>query len=194
MKKVYIREVSTPVGQVVLGAMGDKLCLCDWKNSKRRGQNDNRIKRLMKVEFVEAPSDSSKSSTTIQMEASSAMLMEELAESLLVLNRAEQELKEYFAGKRKEFDVPLLMVGTVFQKLIWQALLEIPYGEVRSYMDIANRIGNPKGVRAVAQAIGSNPIAILVPCHRVVGSNGSLTGFAGGLNAKYQLLQLEKKA
>ena len=183
---VYLREIATPVGQVILGAMGDKLCLCDWKCNKRRGQNDNRIKRLLGVEFVDVTSGISKST--------SDMLEGEQKESLLVLDRAEQELEEYFAGKRKTFEVPLLLVGTEFQKSVWQALLEIPYGEVVDYMDVANRIGNPNGVRAVAQAIGSNPLAILVPCHRVVGSNGKLTGFAGGLDAKLQLLELEKKA
>lgn len=184
MRKVYIRELSTPIGQLVLGAIGDKLCLCDWKNSKRRRQNDNRMKRMLNVEIVDIES--------FVAESGSARRTEDIKGSFHVLERAEHELEEYFAGKRKAFDIPLLMAGTDFQKTVWQALLTILFGMTVSYLDIANQIGNPMGVRAVAQAIGSNPLAIFVPCHRVLGSNGSLTGFAGGLDAKRLLLELEK--
>ena len=104
------------------------------------------------------------------------------------------ELDEYFGGRRRTFDIPLLTVGTDFQKSVWQALLEIPYGETRSYMQIAERIGTPKGVRAVAQALGANGISILIPCHRVIGADGTLTGFAGGLDAKRRLLETEGTA
>lgn len=102
-------------------------------------------------------------------------------------------MDEYFNGTRKSFDIPLLPVGTEFQKRVWQALLEIPFGQTRTYKDIALRVDNLKGVRAVAQAIGANGISILIPCHRVVGSNHSLTGFAGGLNAKRILLDTERE-
>lgn len=107
------------------------------------------------------------------------------------LERAKTELDEYFAGERQSFDIPLHPVGTPFQLHVWNALLEIPYGETRSYMEIARRVDNPKGVRAVAQAIGANGISIFIPCHRVIGSDRSLTGFAGGLDAKSLLLKLE---
>jgi len=108
-----------------------------------------------------------------------------------VLVRTEIELSEYFAGKRDKFSVPLDMRGTTFQKQVWQALLAIPFGETRTYSNLANRLGNPAATRAVGAANGRNPIAIVVPCHRVIGATGSLTGFAGGLQAKARLLNLE---
>lgn len=109
----------------------------------------------------------------------------------LVLIQTETELREYFAGKRNTFSVPLDMRGTPFQRQVWQALLAIPFGETRTYRDLAKRLGNPAATRAVGAANGRNPIAIIVPCHRVIGATGSLTGFAGGLQAKAHLLNLE---
>jgi methylated-DNA-[protein]-cysteine S-methyltransferase len=108
-----------------------------------------------------------------------------------ILLAAERQLGEYFAGRRKTFDLALDAVGTPFQKSVWQALLTIPFGETRSYAEIARQIGNPTAVRAVGAANGRNPLSIVVPCHRVVGSTGKLTGFAGGLDAKAYLLGLE---
>lgn len=105
--------------------------------------------------------------------------------------KAAQELDEYFAGGRKTFDLPLLFVGTEFQEKVWNTLLEVPYGETRSYGWMAEMIGNPKAVRAVGTANGSNSISIFAPCHRIIGSNGSLTGYGGGLPAKKFLLELE---
>jgi len=106
----------------------------------------------------------------------------------------ETERSEYFAEKRQSFDLPLDFAGTDFQKRVWQALLQIPFGETRSYKDIALEIGNVKAVRAVGAANGKNPISIIAPCHRVVGANGKLVGFAGGLDNKDILLTLEKIA
>ncbi|MES2658080.1 MAG: methylated-DNA--[protein]-cysteine S-methyltransferase [Verrucomicrobiota bacterium] len=108
-----------------------------------------------------------------------------------ILLETENQLNEYFAGRRKEFSVTLDFNGTEFQKAVWNALLTIPYGETRSYGDIARQIGNPKAVRAVGAANGRNPVSIIAPCHRVIGSNGKLTGFAGGLDAKSRLLKIE---
>ncbi|CAM3208890.1 methylated-DNA--[protein]-cysteine S-methyltransferase [Pseudomonas fluorescens] len=108
-----------------------------------------------------------------------------------VLLAAEQQLKEYFAGTRHQFELELDFTGTAFQKQVWQALLTIPFGETRSYSQIAQQIGNPKAVRAVGAANGRNPISIIAPCHRVIGASGGLTGFAGGLEAKQYLLALE---
>ena len=125
-----------------------------------------RLVRLLNAEFVEATS--------------------------AVLERAKIQLDEYFAGSRKSFDLPLHLVGTDFQKRVWNALLKIPYGETCSYKEIALKVDNLKGVRAVAQAIGANGICIIIPCHRVVGSNHSLTGFAGGLEVKRFLLGIER--
>ena len=110
-----------------------------------------------------------------------------------LMERAEKQLMEYFRGERKEFDLPMAPEGTPFQKRVWQALEEIPYGQVCSYGDIARRIDCPKGFRAVGMANNRNPLPILVPCHRVLGSRGQLVGYTGGLELKQQLLELEKK-
>jgi len=108
-----------------------------------------------------------------------------------VTNSAVSQLTSYFAGSLKHFDLPLSQQGTAFQKQVWSALCEISYGQTASYSDIANRINNPKAVRAVGMANGRNPIAIIVPCHRIIGANGTLTGYAGGIDKKHALLQLE---
>jgi methylated-DNA-[protein]-cysteine S-methyltransferase len=110
-----------------------------------------------------------------------------------VLCEAERQLKAYFAGKQTKFSLTLDFDGTPFQKKVWNALLAIPFGETRSYADIAKKIGKPSATRAVGAANGRNPISIIAPCHRVIGSNGKLTGFAGGLEAKQLLLSLEAK-
>jgi len=110
-----------------------------------------------------------------------------------VLDAAERQLSEYFRGERREFDLPLRPKGTDFQRADWAALCEIPYGETATYGDIARRIGRPKAFRAVGMANHSNPISIIIPCHRVIGSNGKLTGYGGGLEVKRQLLELEQK-
>lgn len=110
-----------------------------------------------------------------------------------MLVRTAAQLQEYFAGARQQFDLELDFAGTGFQVQVWQALLAIPFGETRSYLDIATQLGNPKAVRAVGAANGRNPISIVAPCHRVIGSSGSLTGFAGGLPAKQFLLSLERR-
>ena len=110
-----------------------------------------------------------------------------------ILVRAERELRAYFAGERTSFTVPLDAAGTEFQKKAWAALLTIPYGETRSYGELARQIGNPKASRAVGAANGRNPISIIVPCHRAIASDGALTGFAGGLETKRHLLALEAR-
>ncbi|MCJ7798324.1 MAG: methylated-DNA--[protein]-cysteine S-methyltransferase [Polaromonas sp.] len=109
-----------------------------------------------------------------------------------ILKQASQQLHDYFAGRRRHFDLPLdLGCGTVFQQSVWQALLEIPQGEVVSYGEVSRRIGNPAAVRAVGGAVGRNPVSIVVPCHRVMGASGALTGYGGGLDRKTALLTLE---
>ena len=108
-----------------------------------------------------------------------------------VLLQTEMQLNEYFAGKRQGFDLPLDFIGTDFQKQVWNALLNIPFGETRTYLEIAMQIGNAKAVRAVGVANGKNPISIIAPCHRVIGANGKLVGFAGGLENKKILLEIE---
>ncbi|MGE8388794.1 MAG: methylated-DNA--[protein]-cysteine S-methyltransferase, partial [Pseudomonas sp.] len=108
-----------------------------------------------------------------------------------ILREAARQLGEYFAGKRRRFELALDFAGTEFQRQVWAALLTIPFGQTRSYSDIARQIGSPSAVRAVGAANGRNPISIIAPCHRVIGASGSLTGFAGGLPAKQFLLALE---
>ena len=109
-----------------------------------------------------------------------------------MLIRVKKQLEQYFAGQRQQFDLPLDFQGTDFQQQVWQTLLTIPYGETRSYKEIAVQIGNEKAVRAVGAANGKNPISIIAPCHRVIGSSGALVGFAGGLDKKQILLSLEQ--
>ncbi len=112
-----------------------------------------------------------------------------------LLKETKKELDQYFKGQRKEFTIPLVFtIGTDFQKRVWQALLQIPYGETRSYKEVAEIAGSPKACRAVGGANNKNPIAIIVPCHRVIGSDGSMVGFGGGLDIKTKLLQVEKDA
>jgi methylated-DNA-[protein]-cysteine S-methyltransferase len=110
-----------------------------------------------------------------------------------ILLRTEGELREYFTGKRGGFSVPLDLRGTAFQKRVWEALLGIPYGETRTYGQLAAQLGNPRATRAIGAANSRNPISIIVPCHRVIGSSGKLIGFAGGLDAKAHLLSLEER-
>ena len=110
-----------------------------------------------------------------------------------LIHRVVGQLDDYFAGARRSFDLPIRLIGTDFQRFVWEALLAIPYGETRSYGQVAAMIGNPKAARAVGLANNRNPISIIVPCHRVIGSNGSLVGYGGGLDAKRYLLDLENK-
>lgn len=118
-----------------------------------------------------------------------AELIEDVSHPILL--NTQQQLSEYFSGQRKVFDIPLDFEGTDFQKKVWSALLTIPYGETRSYKQIAQQLGNEKAVRAVGAANGKNPISIIAPCHRVIGAGGALVGFAGGLDKKEILLRLE---
>lgn len=109
-----------------------------------------------------------------------------------IIKKTHEELEEYFKGNRKVFDIPLKIEGTEFQRKVWNSLLEIPYGETRTYLDIAKQIGNSKACRAVGMANHNNKIMILIPCHRVIGSNKKLVGYAGGIDVKEKLLEIEK--
>lgn len=166
METIAIQYYNSPCGMLILGSMAGKLCLCDWVENRHRKRTDTRLQSKLKAEYVVRQSD--------------------------VVRHTISELEEYFHGTRTEFDIPLLMTGTVFQKQVWQSLLAIPYGTTVSYGEEARRIGCSAAVRAVANANGSNTISILVPCHRVIGSNGSLAGYAGGVVAKQRLLLLEQ--
>lgn len=118
---------------------------------------------------------------------------EAVKEETELIKKCKQQLDEFFEGKRKTFDLPLAPTGTAFQKRVWDALREIPYGETRTYKEIAIAVDNPKGFRAVGMANNKNPIAIIVPCHRVIGTNGKLVGYAAGMEIKTWLLALEQR-
>lgn len=165
---IKTRRYESPCGTLLLGSFEDKLCLCDWQVEKHRGHVDRRLKRMLQAEFEDGTSG--------------------------VIEKTVTQLDEFFAGKRKVFDIPLLFVGTDFQKKVWNELLKIPYGKTISYCEMAQRIDMPKAVRAVANANGANAISILAPCHRVIGSDGTLTGYGGGLAAKKMLLELEEQS
>lgn len=163
---ITIQTYSSPVGDILLGSYDGKLCLVDWKYRKMRTSIDKRLQKGLKAEYVEESSE--------------------------VIVETMKQLDAYFANERKLFDIPLLMVGTDFQKSVWQGLMKIPYGTTASYLELSKKIGNEKAVRAVASANGANAISILIPCHRIIGSDGSLTGYAGGLPTKKKLLELEQ--
>ena len=166
MIQIAIQYLKTPYGELVLGSFDEKLCLCDWRNGKTRQTIDNRLRKGLRAVFAENKSK--------------------------VLDMTTQQLQEYFEGKRRQFDVPLLMVGTSFQKSVWNELRQVSYGQTLSYLQLAEKVGNKNAVRAVANANGANAISILIPCHRIIGSNGKLVGYAGGLETKKKLLILEK--
>lgn len=163
---IYIQPYQSPCGELLLGSFGDKLCLCNWAVEKHPGRIDRRLQVLLDAEYVHEPSD--------------------------VTREAARQLDAYFQRERQSFDIPLLFAGTTFQKRVWQQLLEIPYGATISYGELAHRLGIPKSVRAVANANGANAISLFAPCHRVIGSDGSLTGYGGGMDAKRFLLELER--
>lgn len=165
-EKIITSGYEGACGRLTVGSYGDRLCLCDWAVEGHHNRVVDRLRRMLGAELVEGSS--------------------------AVVDSARRELDEYFAGRRREFDIPLLFVGTEFQKQVWNALLTVPFGTTVSYGELARRIGRPKSVRAVANANGANAVSIFVPCHRVVGSDRSLTGYAGGLEAKACLLGLEQ--
>lgn len=162
---IKIKLYKSPYGLLLLGSFSDKLCLCDWQTGKKRNYVKRRLKRILKAEFKEDTSE--------------------------VIEKAGKQLDEFFAGQRRKFDVPLLFAGTDFQKRVWNFLLKIPFGRTISYGKMAQQIGMPKAVRAVANANGANSISIFVPCHRVIGSDQKLTGYSGGIYTKRMLLELE---
>ncbi|MBO4600378.1 MAG: methylated-DNA--[protein]-cysteine S-methyltransferase [Bacteroidales bacterium] len=163
---IRIQRYQSPCGDLLLGSYDGRLCLCDWAVERHRPVVDGRLRRLLRAEYLEAED--------------------------AVITAAHRQLDEYFDGKRREFDMPLLFVGTDLQRRVWEELLRIPYGTTVSYGTLARRIGLPTSVRAVANANRANAISIFAPCHRVIGSDGSLTGYGGGLPAKQFLLSLEQ--
>lgn len=166
MKQIHIQYYKTKYAEFIIGSFEDKLCLLDFRYRKMRKTVDDRLKRELRAEFIEQDDE--------------------------VLQKTRLQLDEYLNMQRKEFDIPLLRVGTDFQKSVWEALMRVPYGTTSSYLKLAKDIGNAKAVRAVANANGANAIGIIIPCHRIIGSNGELTGYGGGLPLKRRLLNLEQ--
>lgn len=166
-KLIMITRILTPLGPMLAGATENGICLLEFVDRKMIETQLKRIKKIYSAELV--PGESS------------------------FFPELDKQVGEYFAGKRKVFDIPLEKEGTKFQEKVWKELLEIPYGKTRSYEDQAIAIGNRNAVRAVAKANGDNRIAIIIPCHRVIGKDGSLTGYGGGIWRKQYMLDLEKK-
>ncbi|OUS25983.1 cysteine methyltransferase ['Osedax' symbiont bacterium Rs2_46_30_T18] len=164
-RQISIQYFKTAYGELVLGAYQGKLCLCDWRYRKMRSAIDKRITELLDARY---------------------QLRNDPVIALTI-----NQLEQYFSGQRQEFDLPLLFAGTEFQQRVWQQLVKVPYGITSSYLELSEALGNVKAIRAVATANGANAISIIVPCHRIIGSDGKLVGYAGGLDVKKKLLQLE---
>ena len=168
MNVIRTQIYPSPLGDLLLGDWRGALVLCDWLLTRNGYASDSRVPHHLRAVMQEAVTD--------------------------LLREAAVQLNAYFVGRLRTFNLPLYGAGTPFQQCVWLALREIPYGVTRSYQDIAQAIGNPRGTRAVAGAIGHNPLSIVVPCHRVIGKNGQLTGYNGGTDALYikeRLLAIE---
>ena len=166
MNQINTQYYKTRIGELVLGSFDQMLCLLDFRYRKMRTTVDNRIKKGLNAEFVQQDDD--------------------------VIENTKEQIEEYLNGGRSTFDVPIIMVGTEFQKTVWNALTGIPYGATSTYSQLAKDINNEKAVRAVASANGANSISLIIPCHRIIESNGGLGGYGGGLAVKRRLLRLEQ--
>lgn len=166
MNRVKLQRHSTGIGELLLGSCDGRLCLLCFGDGEMRGEANGMLKRRLNAEIIEQDDE--------------------------LLEETSRQIDEYLGGTRKEFDIPLLMAGSEFQKSVWNALMQVPYGTTASYLQIARSIGNEKAVRAVGNACKANPIGIIVPCHRIIGNDGSLGGYYGGLPLKERLLNLEK--
>lgn len=162
---IQVQYYQSPCGELILGSYQGRLCICDWNKVERQELIDRRVQKLLHANCEKGSS-------------------EVIAKTII-------QLDEYFGKKRNNFDIPLFFLGTDFQKSVWKELLNIPYGMTLSYGDLSQRLGNPKAIRAVASANRANLISILVPCHRVIGSNRKLVGYSGGVPVKKKLLELE---
>lgn len=162
---IFIHHYESPIGELLIGDFNNTLCLCDWRYRNMRKSIDQRIQKGLNAEYVEQTTE----------------LHQEVV----------KQLDDYFAEELKTFDLQLTFVGSDFQKSVWQALVDIPFGDTLSYHALSEQLGNTLAIRAVASANGANAISIIVPCHRIIGKDGKLTGYAGGLKAKQKLLELE---
>ncbi len=162
---IKLTHYLSPVGKLVLGDYNGKLCLCDWADRKHPDIIFNRLQKSLNTSFQDAHT--------------------------ALHDHTINQLSAYFAHALTQFDLPLLPVGTDFQQAVWSQLDSIEYGQTVSYQYIANALNKPQSVRAVANAIGANALSLLIPCHRIIGSNGAVTGYAGGVPAKTYLLAWE---
>jgi O-6-methylguanine DNA methyltransferase len=166
MPAISCTSIQSPVGPLLAGVTDDALCFLEFSSPERVESQIARLRNQLQAEIV--------------------------SRHHALLDTIAGQLDEYFLGKRRAFDVPLAYAGTDFQQRVWTALLEIPYGQTWSYLTVAKRVGSPDAVRAVGQANGLNPIAIVIPCHRVINASGALGGYGGGLSRKQHLLDLER--
>lgn len=167
MNQIDIQFYKTKIGELILGSFDEKLCLLDFRYRKMRSAVDARIKKGLNADFVENNNET--------------------------IKQTKKQLDEYLGGGRIEFNIPLLLVGTEFQKSVWESLMKVPYGATSTYLKLAKDVGNAAAVRAVASANGANAIGVIVPCHRIIGSDGQLVGYGGGLSVKKLLLNLEQE-
>ncbi len=167
MNQIKIQYYKTKIGELILGSFENKLCLLDYRYRRMRIAVDKRLKDGLNAEFIEKDDQ--------------------------VLEKTRIQIDEYLNGERMEFDIPILTIGTGFQKTVWDALMEVKYGEIATYSDLAKKIGKENAIRAVASANGANSIGLIIPCHRIIGSNGELVGYGGGLPIKKRLLKMEKE-
>jgi methylated-DNA-[protein]-cysteine S-methyltransferase len=166
MEIIHFHVFKTSYGELNIGDLnGQYICLSDWSNTNRWNITQQRILKHRQVEFVYKETE--------------------------LVHLAKKQLKEYFERKRETFSLPLKFIGSSFQKEVWTELENIPYGCTITYAELSQRLGNEKVIRAAANANAANPLSIIIPCHRVIGKNNNLTGYAGGLNTKKQLLQME---
>ncbi len=166
MADITTRVYLSPYGNLILGSFANKTCLCNWQNKANKMAIEKRLMKHFDAIFTTGNN--------------------------ALLDKAASQLDAYFNGDRTVFTLPIITAGTDFQKRVWQTLQAIPYGQTRSYAQLAQGIGNDRAVRAVANANAANALSILIPCHRIIGTNGKLVGYAGGLAAKQGLLKLEQ--
>ncbi|WP_078597470.1 methylated-DNA--[protein]-cysteine S-methyltransferase [Evansella clarkii] len=163
---IYYAEMDSPIGKLTVGKSEKGICFVEFGSSEE-------------------------TKPLIEKWLQSKLMNVKLVEDTEQLHEAAMQINEYFSGERRDFDLPLDLRGTQFQNLVWNQVKTIPYGETRSYKHIAMEIGAPKAVRAIGGANNQNPVPLIIPCHRVIGSNGSMVGYGGGLDKKVQLLTLE---